>query len=114
MPADIQVICLVMPFLLVSIRPFLSPAPPISSSPFIDMINLLSPAKDRPVLDFDDADLTIARTGGAKTMSAEEESNNVKEVCKFFLFFAIYNVADGGLYSLYISLAGSMTTNVRP
>ena len=34
------------------------------------------------------------------------------DACKLFLYFAVYNIADGGLYSLFTSLAGSMTTRV--
>jgi hypothetical protein len=30
----------------------------------------------------------------------------------FFFFFAVYNVADGGINSLITNLAGSMTTQV--
>jgi len=39
----------------------------------------------------------------------EEEVEEFKQglaACKLFLFFAIYNVADGGLYPLFTSLAG--------
>ncbi|WWC71079.1 uncharacterized protein I206_105032 [Kwoniella pini CBS 10737] len=42
------------------------------------------------------------------------EFENILGACKFFAFFIIYNIADGGLNALLISQAGSMTTNGIP
>ena len=88
-----------MPFLLVYIHPYLIPSPPPSSSPLVEALQMIKLGTKDVSIHPDDI--------------RHKESKDVLEVCRFFLFFAVYNVADGGLYSLFTSLAGSMTTNVR-
>jgi len=95
---DSQIVCLLMPFLLISIYPYLIPSPPPSSSPLVDAVRAVK--------------LGAPDTSVPEDDIRREESKNVLDVCRFFLFFAVYNVADGGLYSLFTSLTGSMTTHV--
>jgi hypothetical protein len=54
----------------------------------------------------------FARRAHTSKHDEDTDVRQVFQVIKLFLFFTVYNVADGGLNSLMTSLAGSMTTNV--
>lgn len=92
-----------MPPLLYILYPHLRPAEAPSSTALVDAYHFVRDARRQKVTvaDFDDA--------GPRD---EADVRQAIEVIKLFLFFTVYNVADGGLNSLMTSLAGSMTTNV--
>ncbi|KAL1405863.1 hypothetical protein Q8F55_007541 [Vanrija albida] len=93
---------LLMPPVLYAVYPYLAPAPPPSSSPLVDAYHLARRA-------------IAARPGERAHASTDEnDASHALEACKLFAFFAVYNIADGGLNSLMTSLAGSMTTHGIP
>lgn len=93
-----------MPPILYAVYPHLAPAAPPSSSPLVDAYRLA-----RRAIAAKPGDERGDREHGG---SDEAEAAQALEACKLFAFFAIYNIADGGLNSLMTSLAGSMTTHV--
>ncbi|WOO83358.1 Peptide transporter PTR2 [Vanrija pseudolonga] len=96
-------IFLLMPPILYAVYPHLAPAPPPSSSPLVDAYHLA-----RRAVAAKPGDERGEREHGSRD---EAEAAQALEACKLFAFFAIYNIADGGLNSLMTSLAGSMTTH---
>ncbi|WVQ96248.1 hypothetical protein IAU59_003352 [Kwoniella sp. CBS 9459] len=103
------VIFMVMPFLLRLVYPYLVPSPAPSSSALIDAYHqarhLMSSSSGSPkLLDSD----------GPDEAREQDDLSQIVQACKFFSFFVIYNIADGGLNALVTSLAGSMTTNGVP
>lgn len=106
-----------MPPLLYFVNPYLAPEPAPSPAALLDAYDLMRRAvKKEPE--------PMAAEYELEQGSDEEEGHAVAEpaktgdvkqallACKLFLFFAIYNIADGGLNTIMTSMAGSMTTNV--
>ncbi|WRT68098.1 uncharacterized protein IL334_005073 [Kwoniella shivajii] len=101
------VIFLLMPFILRVVHPHLVPCSKPSSSALIDAYNQsrsLFSSRSR----IKDEDLESIESDQSDDLS------KIIQACKFFSFFIVYNVADGGLNALLTSLAGSMTTNGVP
>ena len=101
-----------MPFLLAFIRPSLVPSPAPSSASLFQACGFVHPSSKTQLYELNDGQEDLDRYDDAGTALDEKSRKDLFDVCRFFLFFAVYNVADGGLYSLFTSLAGSMTTNV--
>ncbi|KAK8858886.1 hypothetical protein IAR55_003117 [Kwoniella newhampshirensis] len=103
------VIFLLMPILLHLVHPHLVPSTPPSSSALIENYHqarrlLASSRGGQPRFpEREDAD-----------DNRDDEAAKLIEACKFFAFFIVYNIADGGLNALVTSLTGSMTTNGIP
>ncbi|WWD05233.1 hypothetical protein V865_003306 [Kwoniella europaea PYCC6329] len=105
-------IFLIMPFILHLTYPHLVPSPKPSSSTLIDTYHqartyLSSSQHIRYKLEEDDS---IDHGDDID----EHDFGKIIQACKFFSFFIIYNIADGGLNALLTSLDGSMTTNGVP
>ncbi|EIW67600.1 hypothetical protein TREMEDRAFT_64193 [Tremella mesenterica DSM 1558] len=92
----------VMPPMLWIVHPHLVTSPTPKASALLDNIS------------------TARRLLSRHIKLTEDESKEVFELrqciraCKLFLFFVIYNVADGGLIVMTTSLTGSMTTSGVP
>ncbi|KAK6907836.1 hypothetical protein I203_101837 [Kwoniella mangroviensis CBS 8507] len=105
-------IFLIMPFILYPIYPKLVPSPKPSSSTLIDTYHqartyFSSSQHTQYKLEEDDS---IEHGNHID----EHGFGKIIQACKFFSFFVVYNIADGGLNALLTSLAGSMTTNGVP
>ncbi|WWD18780.1 hypothetical protein CI109_103235 [Kwoniella shandongensis] len=104
------VIFLFMPILLYVVQPHLVASPPPSTSALLD--------------NYRQVRKLVGSSHGTRRHSTDREgrshelldaeAGDVIRACKFFGFFVIYNIADGGLNALVTSLAGSMTTNGVP
>lgn len=83
------------------------PSPPPSSSALVDAVRGIKSSGDGlPEL------IDIEDEGEAGMRIKAEVKGKGSSMIWFFFFFAVYNVADGGINSLITSLAGSMTTQV--
>lgn len=87
-----------MPPVLWAVYPHLQPSVPPSSTAVLDLWH------------FARQTMSSSKRGSI----VDRESSNVLEIGKLFLFFTIYNIADGGLNPLMTSLAGSMTAHGVP
>ncbi|BEJ02988.1 hypothetical protein CcaverHIS641_0101630 [Cutaneotrichosporon cavernicola] len=108
------VIFFLMPPLLYFVNPYLEPEPAPSSAALRDAYHILRRAvKSEPP---SAAEYELA-SDGEVGHGVEPKGGDVKQAllaCKLFLFFAIYNIADGGLNTIMTSMAGAMTTNGVP
>ncbi|OCF43523.1 hypothetical protein I317_02673 [Kwoniella heveanensis CBS 569] len=102
------VIFMIMPFLLRLVYPYLVPSPPPSSSALIDAYD-----EARLLISNSNAPTKWSEVDQIDQIGKQDDLGRIVQACKFFSFFVIYNIADGGLNALVTSLAGSMTTNVR-
>jgi hypothetical protein len=101
-----------MPPLLYFVCPYLAPEPAPSPAALLDAYDLVRRAAKGDPPTAAEYELASDDEGGH---IVEPKGGDVKQAllaCKLFLFFAIYNIADGGLNTIMTSMAGSMTTNV--
>jgi dipeptide/tripeptide permease len=108
------VIFFLMPPLLYFVCPYLAPEPAPSPAALLDAYDLVRRAAKGDPPTAAEYELASDDEGGH---IVEPKGGDVKQAllaCKLFLFFAIYNIADGGLNTIMTSMAGSMTTNGVP
>ncbi|WWC62934.1 uncharacterized protein I303_105532 [Kwoniella dejecticola CBS 10117] len=106
------VIFLIMPFLLYDTYPKLVKSSSPNSSVLVDTYHQARSYFSNPQSRLRPEDFepdTVKNEEGAA-----DDFGKILQTCKFFAFFIVYNIADGGLNALLISLAGSMTTNGIP
>lgn len=110
-----------MPPLLYCVYPYLAPEPAPSAAALVDAYDILRRAvKKEPEPMAAEYELQLERGRDEEEedghlVAEPAKGGDVKQAlqaCKLFLFFAIYNIADGGLNTIMTSMAGSMTTNV--
>ncbi|KLT42649.1 major facilitator superfamily MFS-1 [Cutaneotrichosporon oleaginosum] len=109
------VIFFLMPPLLYFVYPYLAPEPAPSPAALLDAYDILRRAVKGEQSGAEEYELASEDEENGHTV--EPKGGDVKQAllaCKLFLFFAIYNIADGGLNTIMTSLAGSMTTNGVP
>ncbi|GMK59663.1 hypothetical protein CspeluHIS016_0802690 [Cutaneotrichosporon spelunceum] len=108
------IIFFLMPPLLYLVRPYLTPEPAPSSAALVDAYDLVRRAVKGEVPSAAEYELASDEEGGHLVEPKGGDVQQALLACKLFLFFAIYNIADGGLNTIMTSMAGSMRTNGIP
>lgn len=104
-----------MPILLYFIYPYLVPEPAPSAAALLDAYDILRRTVKRepePMAAEYELEQASDDEDGHAVEAKGGDARGALMACKLFLFFAIYNIADGGLNTIMTSMAGSMTTNV--